>query len=111
MKSEINLYRRDMIDVLTNLSKYHNYKGFREMTRDDIISFLDSFRKPLQFRNNRGIKSGRGIMHLALKHHSGNGDAALIQFMVFRRLLKICYFGSCCSFEEEVLLEPTRQNI
>jgi integrase/recombinase XerD len=49
MRSEINLsdpYRRDMIDILTNLSKYHNYKHFKDLTRDDILSFLDSFRKP-----------------------------------------------------------------
>jgi integrase len=49
MRSEINLsdpYRRDMIDVLTNLSKYHNYKGFNDLNREDILSFLDSFRKP-----------------------------------------------------------------
>ena len=34
-----------MIDVLTNLSKYHNYKDFKDLTREDILSFLDSFRK------------------------------------------------------------------
>lgn len=48
MRVEINLsdpYRRDMIDVLTNLSKYHNHKDFKDLTREDILSFLDSFRK------------------------------------------------------------------
>ena len=42
MNSEVNLsdpYRRDVIDVLTNLSKFHNNKSFREMTHDDIIHY------------------------------------------------------------------------
>jgi integrase len=49
MKSEVNLsdpYRRDVIDVLTNLSKFHNNKNFKEMTHNNILSFLDCFRKP-----------------------------------------------------------------
>jgi integrase len=48
MKSEVNLsdyYRRDLIDVLIKLYK-HAKKGFKDLTRDDILSFLDSFRKP-----------------------------------------------------------------
>jgi integrase len=49
MKSEVNLsdsYRRDVIEVLTKLSKYYkNNKNFRNMTRDDILSYLGSFRK------------------------------------------------------------------
>jgi integrase len=47
MKSEVNLsdyYRRDLIDVLIKLYKYSN-KDFKNLTRDDILSFLDSFRK------------------------------------------------------------------
>ena len=49
MKSEVNLsdsYRRDVIEVITKLSKYHNNRSFKEKTRDDILSYLDSFRKP-----------------------------------------------------------------
>ena len=49
MKSEVNLsdsYRRDVIEVISKLSKYHDHKSFKEMTRDDILSYLDSFRKP-----------------------------------------------------------------
>jgi hypothetical protein len=48
MKSEVNLsdyYRRDLIDVLIKLYKFGK-KGFKDLTRDDILSFLDSFRKP-----------------------------------------------------------------
>jgi hypothetical protein len=48
MKSEVNLsdyYRRDLIDVLNKLYKFGK-KGFKDLTRDDILSFLDSFRKP-----------------------------------------------------------------
>jgi integrase len=47
---EINLsdnYKRNYIRVLTQLSKfYHNKKLFKEMLREDILLFLDSFRKP-----------------------------------------------------------------
>jgi integrase/recombinase XerD len=48
MKSEVNLsdyYRRDVIDVLIKLYK-HAKKSFKDLTRDDILLFLDSFRKP-----------------------------------------------------------------
>ena len=48
MRSEVNPskpYQRDVIDVLTNLSKYHSYKNFKDITRDDILLYLDSFRK------------------------------------------------------------------
>jgi hypothetical protein len=48
MKSEINLsdnYRRDQIEVLTRLSKNNNNKTFKDLTRADVIAFLDSFRK------------------------------------------------------------------
>jgi hypothetical protein len=54
MKTEVNLsdhYRRDLIAVLYKLSIYissrrNKAKPFRLMTRQDIIAFLDSFRKP-----------------------------------------------------------------
>jgi hypothetical protein len=54
MKTEVNLsdhYRLDLIAVLYKLSIYissrrNKAKPFRLMTRQDIIAFLDSFRKP-----------------------------------------------------------------
>jgi YjgF/chorismate_mutase-like, putative endoribonuclease len=54
MKTEINLsnhYREDLIAVLYKLSIYinskrNNAKPFRLVTKQDIIAFLDSFRKP-----------------------------------------------------------------
>jgi hypothetical protein len=50
MKTEVNLsdnYREGVIKLLCNISKYHkNKKSFKAMTRNDIISFLESFRKP-----------------------------------------------------------------
>jgi hypothetical protein len=49
MKTEINLsdnHREGVIKLLCNISKYHkNKKSFKTMTRNDIISFLESFRK------------------------------------------------------------------
>ena len=49
MKSEINLadhYRKSVIVVLSRFSMYlKNIKSFEEITRDDLLSFLDSFRK------------------------------------------------------------------
>jgi integrase/recombinase XerD len=49
-KIEINLsdnHKRNYISVLTQLSKfYHNKKSLKEMNRQDILLFLDSFRKP-----------------------------------------------------------------
>ena len=48
MKSEVNLsdnYRRDQIEFLSKLSKYNNNKPFKDITRVDVIAFLDSFRK------------------------------------------------------------------
>jgi integrase len=48
--TEINLsdnHKRNYINVLTQLSKfYHNKKSFKEMNREDILLFLDSYRKP-----------------------------------------------------------------
>jgi integrase len=48
LKSEINLsnnYRRDVIEVLYRFSTLFNNKSFMDITREDVISFLDSFRK------------------------------------------------------------------
>lgn len=47
MKSEVNLtnhYRCDVIEVLTKLCK--SYRQFTDLTRNDILSFLDSFCEP-----------------------------------------------------------------
>jgi integrase/recombinase XerD len=49
MKTEINPsdnYRGGNIRILYMFSKYHNNKCFKTMTREDIISFLDSYRRP-----------------------------------------------------------------
>jgi integrase/recombinase XerD len=50
MKTEINLshgHTKNHIMVLTLLSQFHNNKkSFREMTRDDILSYLNRLRKP-----------------------------------------------------------------
>jgi integrase len=52
MRTEINLadhYRQDLIVVLTRLSSYisnNNNKAFKMITRQDILDFLNSFRKP-----------------------------------------------------------------
>src|SRR5919198_3424642 len=49
MRTETNIsdnYRASIIKALSVLSKFHyNKKLFRQMTRDDIISYLDSLRK------------------------------------------------------------------
>ena len=49
LKSEINpsdCYRKDTITLLCNLSIFFkNAKPFREITREDSLSFLDSYRK------------------------------------------------------------------
>jgi integrase len=49
MKSEINPsdhYRKDVIMLLCNLSTFFKHtKPFKEITREDLLSFLDSFRK------------------------------------------------------------------
>jgi integrase len=48
--TEVNLsdnHKRNYINVLSQLSKfYHNKKSFKQMNRQDILLFLDSFRKP-----------------------------------------------------------------
>ena len=48
MKNEFNLsdnYRKDLIEVLYGFSKYNNNKPFKELTRANIIAFLESHRK------------------------------------------------------------------
>ena len=50
MNTEINLsdnYRRSNIDRLTSFSKFHNHKPFNHITRENVLAFLDSIRKPL----------------------------------------------------------------
>jgi hypothetical protein len=49
MKTENNLSdnsRAATIELLSILSKFHNNKSFLLITRDDIIDYLDSLRKP-----------------------------------------------------------------
>ena len=48
LKIEINFasnYIKDIIGSLYRLSKYHKNKGFKDMSRDDAIEFLESIRK------------------------------------------------------------------
>jgi len=48
LKTETSLsdhYRKDNIELLTRFSNFHNNKLFKDITRDDFIAFLDSFRK------------------------------------------------------------------
>jgi hypothetical protein len=50
-QTEINpseRYRISTIYKLKQLAEYHNLKSFRDMTRQDIIDFLDRLRKPEQ---------------------------------------------------------------
>jgi integrase len=50
MRTETNLsdnYRMDLIRLLSTFSTYFNSKlSFKEITRDNLLAFLDSFRKP-----------------------------------------------------------------
>lgn len=49
MRTEVNLadnYRRDIITGLAHLSIFCNNKPFKQVIREDLVSFLDSFRKP-----------------------------------------------------------------
>lgn len=50
MKNEINLsdgYRKLNIYVFYSISKFfNNRKTYNEVTRDDVMQFLDSLRKP-----------------------------------------------------------------
>jgi hypothetical protein len=48
MKVETNLsdeYRKNTIEALTRFSNKNNNKSFKDITREDIISFLEGFRK------------------------------------------------------------------
>jgi integrase/recombinase XerD len=48
MRIEVNLsdhYRKDLIEILCRVSRYYKDKPFKDMTRDNITAFLDSFRK------------------------------------------------------------------
>ena len=49
LRVEINLsdhYRRDVIKLLCTFSQYNDNHPFKAMSREDIISFLESYRKP-----------------------------------------------------------------
>lgn len=49
MKIETNLsdnYRQALIKALAGLSEFTSNKSFANMTREDILGYLDSFRKP-----------------------------------------------------------------
>jgi hypothetical protein len=50
MRQELNLsdgYREDVIVLLGNFSMFlKNKKSFKEVTRENVLSYLDSFRKP-----------------------------------------------------------------
>ena len=49
MQTEVSpsqTYRIDTINKLTHFAVFHNPKRFKDMTRQDIIDFLDSLRKP-----------------------------------------------------------------
>jgi hypothetical protein len=39
-------YRKDVIDLLTRFAKHTTSKQFKDITRDDIVNFLNSYRKP-----------------------------------------------------------------
>jgi hypothetical protein len=48
LKIKVNLsdnYRKDLINLLTKFSKSKDIKLFNDITRNDTVSFLDSFRK------------------------------------------------------------------
>jgi hypothetical protein len=49
MQVEVNpspSYRIDSINKLKHFTEFHNPKSLRDITRQDIIDFLDSLRKP-----------------------------------------------------------------
>lgn len=51
MQTEVNpseRYRIDTIFKLKQLAKFHNPKSFGDMTRRDLVDFLDRLRKPEQ---------------------------------------------------------------
>jgi integrase/recombinase XerD len=48
MKTEVNLSdhsRKNLIDLLSRFSKFNNDKNFKDITRDDILAYLDNHRK------------------------------------------------------------------
>ena len=48
IRVEVNLsdhYRKDLIEVLSRFARYNDNKPFKDITRTDVISFLESFRK------------------------------------------------------------------
>jgi integrase/recombinase XerD len=48
MQTEINSspnYKKINLNTLTKLSRFHKNKLFRDMTREDIVSYLNSLRK------------------------------------------------------------------
>lgn len=48
MINEVNLsdhYRKDLIEVLCRFTRYNNGGAFKDLTRTNILGFLDSFRK------------------------------------------------------------------
>jgi hypothetical protein len=48
MNEEINLsvlYKREQLAVLCYLSEFHHQKSFKDMTREDIVGYLNSLRK------------------------------------------------------------------
>lgn len=47
-KIEVNLsghYRKNILELLCRFSKYNKSKPFKDITRIDIITFLDTYRK------------------------------------------------------------------
>lgn len=48
VKNEVNLsdnYRKDLIESLARFSKYNNNKPFKDITRSNVIAFLESLCK------------------------------------------------------------------
>ena len=48
LKSEVNLadsFRKDVILLLCKVSEHMNNKSFKELSRNDVLQFLDSYRK------------------------------------------------------------------
>jgi hypothetical protein len=48
VKNEVNLsdnYRKDLIESLSRFSKYNDNKPFKDLTRSNVITFLESLRK------------------------------------------------------------------
>ena len=45
MKNVESNYAHVSINLLTKFARYHKNKPFKDITRDDVVSFLDSLRK------------------------------------------------------------------